>query len=119
MDAATDALADRTLLATDPALEDTVLRHDEMIRSELGSSPLLALPFLILPTFPPCTSSSVSSSSSSSTSNRPPPPRYPSPTPTTDDQYHPTPAHAVLLLPTIYPSCSFTSYPRGLTSSPS
>jgi hypothetical protein len=41
MDAATDAPAERTVEATEPALEETVLRQDDMIRSELGSSPFL------------------------------------------------------------------------------
>jgi hypothetical protein len=50
MEAATDAPAERTVDATEPALEDTVLRQDDMIRSELGSSPFLPpFPRLILP----------------------------------------------------------------------
>jgi hypothetical protein len=50
MEATTDALAERTVDATEPALEDTVLRQDDMIRSELGSSPFLPpFPRLILP----------------------------------------------------------------------
>lgn len=39
IDAATEAPADRTVLATEPAFDETVFRHDEMILSELGSRP--------------------------------------------------------------------------------
>ena len=50
MEAATEAPAERTVEATEPALEDTVLRQDDMIRSELGSSPFLPpFPRLIPP----------------------------------------------------------------------
>lgn len=41
MEAATEAPAERTVEATEPALDETVLRQDDMIRSELGSSPFL------------------------------------------------------------------------------
>lgn len=44
IEAATEAPAERTVEATEPAFEDTVLRQEEIIRSELGSSPLRAPP---------------------------------------------------------------------------